>query len=1254
MRVLLALVLTLWAATTFAQTAAEDRDFLTGLIEDTVSNDNMTVRLGGFAGALSSEATADTITIADRDGVWLQLDDLAITWNRAALLSGRVEIDKLVANRIELIRLPAANAPAMDLPRAEATPFTLPDLPVSVNIASVEATEIILTEALLGEAVTARFAGALSLGGGAGAADITLQRADGKTGTFTVDAAYENTSRQLSLLLLAEEGANGIAARVLNIPDRPAMTLEIAGDAPLDDFAATLALATDGADRVTGTLRLATQPDRQDQDFALDLSGDVRPLLAPGYHPFFGTNALLRLAGTRAGDGGLALSNLTVAADQLVLRGTGTFDAQGWPEALDLTGRLGSGRGDAVQLPVSGAPVLVRDMSLKVDYDAAQGDAWTAAFDITSLTRDGVAIDALALAGGGTLTPGAGAGRGRFTADLDYAARGLALDDAALSTAIGRDINGRLSLARLEGEPFVLRALSLDGAGISAVANALVKGPDDRFWTRANISVKADDFNRFAALSGLDLSGAGAFTASGDIQPFDGIFDVTLDAQTRDLAIGNPQLDPFLTGDTILSLNADRDTTGTRLGRIALDGAMLAAEGSAAITANGASARFNATITDLGRAVPALSGAATVSGTVATDSQGVVTLDTQLAAPQTGVTLQARAVPTADTAGYVVNGQTNATLGNLVPYGNLVGQRLGGSLQAGLTGRFNTVTGAASANVTAQTQGLRAGPAALDPVLAGTGRINADLRLSDAGRLRLDALDLRFPNLTVAGTVASSGADTIADLSLRLADIGLFTPDYSGPVQAGISARQDTQGWQVSGDANGPVGTSATVSGRVGNGGALALNLTGSAPLALANVYIAPRQISGLARFDLAINGPAALSSLRGPVTISDARLTAPTLGQTLENLNGTINLAGGTARMDLRSQSTAGGGVALSGPVDLAPPNQAALIIALSDVVLRDPTLYRTTVAGQIAINGPLAGGAGISGTLDLGAAEVQVPSTGVSALGALPAVTHLGIPTDVRRTLDRAGLGVTAQTTRARASGPAYPLDLLVRAPSRIFVRGRGLDAELGGTLRLTGTSRDIIPIGRFDLIRGRLDILGQRFELSEGYAQLQGDFSPFIRLVATTEARTGTLVSIIVEGPADNIEVRFASTPALPQDEVLSQLLFGRDLASISPLQAVQLASAVGTLAGTAGGGGGVLGDLRQGLDLDALDITTDDNGNAAISAGKYISDNIYTDVVVGSDGTSEINLNLDINRNFTARSTVGSDGETSVGVFFERDY
>lgn len=1250
MRWIFALFLVFWAGFAAAQTSEDDRDFITGLIEDSINNDDLIVRLVNFQGALSSEATADAITIADGDGIWLQLDGLTIQWNRSALLSGRVEVEKLSAERIELIRLPLpANESA--LPSAEATPFTLPDLPVSIELNAVSAQEIVLTEALLGEPITAQFEGALSLIDGAAVADILLERSDGKEGRFDIDASYTEATRQLALFLSVQEGQNGIAARLLVLPDRPSVRLEVTGDAPLDDFVGDIALATDGIDRVTGDVRLSRPSGTVDQAFAVNLSGDLRPMLASQYDTFFGQNTVLKVEGTSFGLGGLRLSNLIVAADQLVLRGSAAFDAQGWPEAIDLRGRLGSGGTNRVLLPIGGAPIEVSGVSLNVQYNAADGDAWTGAFDVTSLGRDSVSVDALAISGGGIIVPGAGGSQGRFSADLNYAARGVALDDAALSQAIGRDIEGTIDFGRVEDGPFMIDALTLNGAGLVAQGNAVVQGPDGRFQTSAELTIDAEDFTRFAPLTGLDLSGAGFARLRGDLQPFDGIFDIFLAARTRDLALGIAQLDPVMAGDAVLSLRLDRDTTGTRLQRVRLASGAVIAQGSAEIVGQTAQAKFNAELNNLNILTPALSGPAVLAADVTTDPQGNITLDTKLSAPSATADVQGVASPIE--GGYVLRGTGDINIDELRAYSDLVGQQIGGGLSVDLDGTFTTTTGAMDADVTAQTRDLQAGSVAINRILAGLGRISANVSLSQAGRLRLDALDVVFPNLTAQGAVATSGTDTTANLDVRLRDVALLVSDFSGPLVAQLSARQDPAGWQVTGDATGPVQTSARATGRVSNSGQLDVSVTGSAPLALANLYIAPRQVNGLATFDLSIQGPPTLNSVRGPIRISDARLAAPTLQQALENVTGTILLAGGTARLDIAGASTAGGTLTLSGPVDLNPPFQGDLTVALNGIVLRDPTLYRTTADGQVVISGPLAGGASITGGINLGAAEVQVPSTGVSALGSLPAVTHLGIPTRVAETLARADIGVTPATSNeAGASGPSYPIDLIVRAPSRIFVRGRGLDAELGGQLRLTGDTNNIIPIGRFDLVRGRLSILGQRFDLDEGYAQLQGDFMPFLRLVATTQASTGTAISIVVEGPADDIEVRFESTPELPQDEVLAQLLFGRDLSSISPLQAVQLASAVATLAGSSGGG--IVNRLREGLDLDDLDFVTDENGNAAVRAGKYISDRVYTDITVGTGGTSEINLNIDIDRNITARGSVASDGETSVGIFFERDY
>ncbi len=118
------------------------------------------------------------------------------------------------------------------------------------------------------------------------------------------------------------------------------------------------------------------------------------------------------------------------------------------------------------------------------------------------------------------------------------------------------------------------------------------------------------------------------------------------------------------------------------------------------------------------------------------------------------------------------------------------------------------------------------------------------------------------------------------------------------------------------------------------------------------------------------------------------------------------------------------------------------------------------------------------------------------------------------------------------------------------------------------------------------------------------------------------------------------------------MLSQLLFGRRLGSLSAFQAVQLASAVATLAGR--GGAGIIGNLRKNFGLDDLDIRTAEDGTAQLTAGKYLSENLYSEIVVDQDGKSQINLNLDVTDNITVKGRVGADGDTGLGVFFEKDY
>ena len=356
----------------------------------------------------------------------------------------------------------------------------------------------------------------------------------------------------------------------------------------------------------------------------------------------------------------------------------------------------------------------------------------------------------------------------------------------------------------------------------------------------------------------------------------------------------------------------------------------------------------------------------------------------------------------------------------------------------------------------------------------------------------------------------------------------------------------------------------------------------------------------------------------------------------------------GGRATIDLTSVIQAGGRVGVSGGLGLSGGFPADITVTLDQAVLQDPGLYVTSLDGSIGVNGPLTGGAGIAGRIDLNETEIGIPSS-FGGSGAIPGLKHVNEPADVRLTRERAGL-IEKESGGGR-SGASYGLDLTVSAPNQVFVRGRGLDAELGGEVQVLGTTLAPQPAGRFELIRGRLDILGQRLSFVEGSAALQGSLDPALRLVAATEAEDGTEVFVTVEGPASSPDVSFTSDPQLPEDEVVARLLFGRGINELSPLQVARLAAAVARLAG--GGGAGVLGSARSGLGLADLDVTSSEEGGVGVRAGAYLSENIYTNVEVDNE-RSEVSINLDLSKSTTARVSAGDDGESSIGVFFERDY
>ena len=620
---------------------------------------------------------------------------------------------------------------------------------------------------------------------------------------------------------------------------------------------------------------------------------------------------------------------------------------------------------------------------------------------------------------------------------------------------------------------------------------------------------------------------------------------------------------------------------------------------------------------------------------------------------ETGVTLRALEVSaqslTGQAQGVIRTGASDLTasarLGNL----GVLGQGWRGALSA--DANLTEQGGARIISLEGVGDNLGIGQAEVDRVLAGETRLSLQAEERD-GRIRLQSSSLSNPQFSATAQGVIDEDIRRISLDARLANAALIAPGFPGPVTVGGSIIDDGTAYQVDLDGAGPGNSTAKVAGQVALDFSSAdLAISGSAETALANAFIAPRSLQGPLDFALQMNGRPGLGALSGRVSATNARLVAPTLGLKLDDLDVAADLAGGRAQLSGTGQLSTGGTLTISGPVNLTAPFEGDLRIALDALRLRDPDLYDTQISGGLSVVGPLAGGARVTGELSLAETELRVPSTGLGGVAAIPDITHVNEPAAVQTTRRRAGLIETAKAGRPRGASSSYPLDVTISAPRQIFVRGRGLDAELGGALRVTGTSENVTPIGEFSLIRGRLDILGKRFDLDEGTIALQGALIPWIRFVATTQQDDYT-TSITIEGDATEPELTFTSSPELPEEEVLARLLFNRDLTTLSPLQAAQLASAVATLAGK--GGQGIVSKLREGFGLDDLDVGTSDDGGTQLRAGKYLSENLYTDVVVDSEGKSEINLNLDVTRNLTAKGRLGSDGDSGVGIYFERDY
>ena len=534
------------------------------------------------------------------------------------------------------------------------------------------------------------------------------------------------------------------------------------------------------------------------------------------------------------------------------------------------------------------------------------------------------------------------------------------------------------------------------------------------------------------------------------------------------------------------------------------------------------------------------------------------------------------------------------------------------------------------------------------------------------------------------------GLHATADLSgvsLRLIDqvfVGRFEaqislqgqgPHLDGVMQAKLSgagekgaANEPTLGGDIDAAL---AGSSVTIDAHLGNGQGLNSHAhlvlpaeSSAAPFRIAIVRTAPirgdfsadgqikplwelfmggeRSLAGNVHAVGTLGGTLADPQARGDATIADGQFVDSATGLKLTGVSLAAQLSQNAIDVSqFAGQDGAGGQIKGSGRISLERAGSSSFRLDLTRFRLIDNDLATAVASGEATISRAADGAVKLTGALLIDRADV-------AANPPIPSgVTPMDV-TEINHTPGAGGGHLQAVNTHA----PAVGLDVTLKAIKGIFLKGRGLNAELSLDAHVTGTTAAPQLAGTARVVRGDYDFGGKRFQFdNRGVVYLATDAEQ-IRLDLTATRDDPALTAVIrIEGTAAKPKITLTSTPVLPNDEVLSQVLFGTSASQLSPLDAAEVASALTSLAG--GSGFDVVGNLRSFAHLDRLALGGDTTG-AIASGGKYVTDNVYLEVTGGSTGpTGGIEWRIRKDLSLLARAAT-TTGNSEISVRWRKDY
>lgn len=238
------------------------------------------------------------------------------------------------------------------------------------------------------------------------------------------------------------------------------------------------------------------------------------------------------------------------------------------------------------------------------------------------------------------------------------------------------------------------------------------------------------------------------------------------------------------------------------------------------------------------------------------------------------------------------------------------------------------------------------------------------------------------------------------------------------------------------------------------------------------------------------------------------------------------------------------------------------------------------------------------------------------------------------------------------AATAGLPLNIDLEADLGDDFTLRGKGLDAQLAGTVRVRMADRRAPRVnGSIRVVSGTYAAYGQRLAIERGVLNFTGAYdNPGLNIRAVRKRPEGEELSetnveagVEVRGTALAPSAKLVSNPSVPDSEKLAWMVLGHGTADMAGNEMSLLGTAAGALLGGSGGP-----SLANRVGLDELGVSQAKGlESTVVTVGKKLSSRAYISFEQGAGtATSLVKLRYKVNNRVTLQVQTGTNNALDV--------